>query len=86
MQAGELGVDYVHLVSTDSRQLIERVAWWSELFITPCVAKAESLEEILPLAQVGTDFIMLEDVVWSDPRHPGAAMSDALACLQGAHV
>ena len=86
MQAGELSVDYVHFVSSDAHQLIERVAWWSELFITPCVAKAERLEEIAPLAQAGADFIMLEDVVWSDPRHPAAALSDALACLQGVSV
>jgi len=86
MQAGELGVDYVHLVSPDSRQLMERIAWWSELFITPCVAKAERLEEIAPLAQAGADFIMLEDIVWSDPRDPAAALSDAWTCLQGVSV
>jgi len=82
MEVGELGVDYVQFVSDHLTGLIERIAWWSELFTTPCVAKANSLLEIAPLVQAGVDFVMIENAVWTDPRQPGAAVSDALRLMQ----
>jgi len=83
MQAGEAGVDYVLLAAQDPAALIERVAWWAELFNTPCVARAEALDEIAPLAEAGADFVLIDDAIWQDARGPGAAVADALAKLKG---
>ena len=68
------------------RALLDRVAWWAEIFYTPCVAFARSLEEVGPLVAAGADFVMLGDCVWSDPRGPAAAVADARRAIaeQGA--
>ncbi len=81
MTAGESGADYV-LFGDDAAPLaapalLERVAWWAEIFNTPCVAFARSLEQVGPLVAAGADFVMLGDCVWSDPRGPAAAVADA---------
>lgn len=83
MRAGELNVDYVLFEGEDLAGLIERVAWWAELFNTPCVARAASLADVAPLAEAGADFVMLDDVVWTDKRGPAAAVAEALALLEG---
>lgn len=83
MRAGEIGVDYVLFDSDDRAALIERVGWWSELFNTPCVARARALADVAPLAKAGADFIMLDDAVWADPRGPAAAVAEALAIVEG---
>ena len=48
MTAGESGPDYVlfgdDAAPLDAGALLERVAWWAEIFFTPCVAFARSLE------------------------------------------
>ena len=67
----------------DREALLERVAWWAELFNAPCVARAETLAEVAPLAKAGADFVMLDDAVWRDARGPAAAVADALASLKG---
>ena len=85
MTAGEAGADYVlfgdDAAPLDPAALLERVAWWAEIFNTPCVALARSLEQIGPLAAAGADFIMLGDCVWADPRGPAAAVADALRAV-----
>jgi thiamine-phosphate pyrophosphorylase len=70
----------------DAPALLERVAWWAEIFNTPCVAFARSLEDVGPLVAAGADFVMLGDYVWSDPRGPAAAVADARRAIaeQGA--
>ncbi len=90
MTAGESGADYV-LFGDDAAPLepgalLERVAWWAEIFFTPCVAFARSLEQVGPLLAAGADFVMLGDCVWSDPRGPAAAVADARRAIaeQGA--
>ncbi|HEY8136803.1 MAG TPA: thiamine phosphate synthase, partial [Methylocystis sp.] len=81
MTAGESGADYVLLgedaAPLDAPALLERVRWWAEIFNTPCVAFARSLEDVGPLVAAGADFVMLGDCVWSDPRGPAAAVADA---------
>jgi thiamine-phosphate pyrophosphorylase len=80
MTAGELGADYLLFgdgASPDFDALTERVAWWAELFGTPCVALATSLERIEPLVAAGADFVALDEGVWDDPRGPGAAAAAA---------
>lgn len=82
MRAGELGADYVLFDDDDLETLTERVGWWAQLFNTPCVARASSLDRVTPLAQAGADFILLDDAVWRDPRGPTSAVGDALNALQ----
>lgn len=84
MRAGEAGVDYVHLAPKDPTQLIDRVSWWSELFNTPCVARAETFADVASLARAGADFIMIDHVVWDDPRGPDVAVIEALNAIKGA--
>ena len=68
MAAGEAGADYVMFgepgVSTSLDATLERVRWWADIFETPCVACAASLDEVAPLADAGADFIALGDAVW----------------------
>jgi thiamine-phosphate pyrophosphorylase len=71
MIAGEMGVDYVMFGEAYKdgefpklEQVIERSAWWSELFEIPCIAFAPTLESILPLARTGAEFIGLCDAIW----------------------
>jgi thiamine-phosphate pyrophosphorylase len=82
MRAGELGADYVLFDDDDLETLTERIGWWAELFNTPCVARAASLDRVAPIAQAGADFVLLDDAVWRDQRGPAAAVADALARLQ----
>jgi len=87
MRAGELGADYVLFGEEGAAGLddvAERVGWWAELFNTPCVAVARSLDDIGPLVAAGADFVMLGDCVWSDPRGAGAAIEDAERRLEEA--
>lgn len=86
MRAGEAGVDYVMLEARSLDALIERVSWWAELFNTPCVARAASLDAIAPLAKAGADFILLDDAIWSDERGAAAAVGEALQGLKGAQA
>ena len=58
---------------------LDRLAWWAELFEPPCVGYAGSLDEVLPLAQVGADFIALGDWIWTHPQGPAAAVAQATA-------
>lgn len=82
MRAGEIGVDYVMFEDDDAAALVERVAWWAELFNTPCVARAASLDAVAPLVAAGADFVLLDDAIWTDARGPAAAVAQALAALE----
>lgn len=86
MRAGEAGADYVLFEGADLEALAERVAWWAELFNTPCVARASRLADVAPLARAGADFVLLDDAVWSDPRGPEAAVAQALKELEEART
>jgi thiamine-phosphate pyrophosphorylase len=84
MRAGEAGADYVLFGDEAAggepqplERLVERVGWWTEIFVTPCVALAQKLEDVGPLVAAGADFIMLGDCVWRDPRGPATAVADA---------
>jgi thiamine-phosphate pyrophosphorylase len=84
MRAGEIGADYLLFDDADPAALLARVDWWAELFNTPCVARAHSLEEVAGLAAAGADFVMLDEAVWTDARGPAQAVADALQGLSGA--
>jgi thiamine-phosphate pyrophosphorylase len=85
MEFGEAGVDYVmfgepradgSLPSLDA--VVERAAWWAEIFETPCVAYAPSLEAVSQLVRTRAEFVALGDAVWSHPEGPAAAVAAAL--------
>jgi thiamine-phosphate pyrophosphorylase len=86
MRAGEAGADYVMFGERNPEGyrpawpvIAERVAWWAELFVVPCVAYAENLDEIAPFCAARADFIAVGTAVFADPRGPRAAVSDAIA-------
>jgi thiamine-phosphate pyrophosphorylase len=87
MLSGEQGADYVLFGERQGQgrrpafaAVLERVAWWAELFEVPCVGYAETQAEIAPLAEAGADFVAL-DFVWTDARGVGKAVAEAAARL-----
>ncbi len=84
MLAGEAGADYVMFGEPGPKgerpsfdAVSERVGWWAELFQVPCVAYADSLDEVAALASAGADFIAVGDLVFTDRRGCRAALADA---------
>jgi len=73
MTAAEGGADFVLFGDKTAEgkrpmmpSLIERVTWWAEVFVIPCVAYAAHVDEIDPLVRAGADFVALgEEAVWS---------------------
>ncbi len=90
MTAGEMGADYVMfgephegaqargLASLIS--LTERVVWWAQIFETPCVAYADTIDAVEALADAGADFVALGDAIW-DRSSPTAALREAQALI-----
>ena len=69
MVAAEKGADYVMFgePEPDGRRpdfaaIVERVAWWAELFESPCVGFAGDLDEVAALAAAGADFVAIDVV------------------------
>ena len=96
MLAAEAGADYVMFGEPDRSAgqggqgnqgnrpafdtVLERLAWWAELFQPPCVGYAANLDEVGALAQAGADFIALGDWIWTDaPADSVAAAAGRLA-------
>lgn len=88
MVVAEAGADYVmfgepdadgHRPSFDA--VLDRVAWWAEVFQTPCVACAAAADEVEPLAQAGADFIAIGDFAFADPRGLAAALREVMRAL-----
>jgi thiamine-phosphate pyrophosphorylase len=88
MTLGEAGVDYLlfgeprrdgSLPSLES--VVERAAWWAEIFETPCVAYAPSIEAVEALAATNAEFVALGDAVWSHPDGPAAGVDAAARIL-----
>jgi thiamine-phosphate pyrophosphorylase len=84
MLAGEAGADYVMFGEPEHdghrpafTAVIERVAWWAEVFQPPCVGYAEAIEEVAPLAEAGADFVALGDWVWGAAAGPVSAVAAA---------
>ncbi len=87
MAAGEKGADYVMFGEPRGAEpamplehLLERVGWWAEIFETPCVAYAETIEAAGRLAGAGADFVALEDTVWN-AELPAKAAREAYALV-----
>jgi len=69
----------------DLTSLTERVAWWAEIFETPCVAYADTIEAAAELAASGADFVALGEAIWGSPS-PAAAACEAQALISVAGV
>lgn len=87
MSAGEAGADYVMFGEPAAgsrpplKTILERVAWWAEIFNVPCVAFAAALDEVPALVKAGADFIALDDAVWNAPQ-PLATLEQAMLHLE----
>jgi thiamine-phosphate pyrophosphorylase len=93
MLAAEAGADYAMFGEPDRSggqgnqgnrpafdTVLERIAWWAELFQPPCVGYAANLDEVGALAQAGADFVALGDWIWREaPADSVAAAIDRLA-------
>lgn len=73
MVLAELGADYVGFCAAPgggeaaSEGLAETVAWWSEIFVVPCVAfGATTAESALRLTELGADFVAPAESLWLD--------------------
>lgn len=88
MTVGEAGVDYVMFGGADSGErpesIVDRVAWWAEIFNVPCIGYAHSLSGISDIVRAGADFIALGDAVFADPRGAVTALRDAVRLLSPA--
>jgi thiamine-phosphate pyrophosphorylase len=88
MSAGEAGADYLMFGGPYSSEphasVVERVAWWAEIFNVPCVGFASALSGVPDLVRAGADFIALGDAVFSDPRGAAAALREAAAMIANA--
>jgi thiamine-phosphate pyrophosphorylase len=93
MNAAEKDVDYllfgepaVESRGPSAADILERVAWWSEIFTVPCVGYAQRLADVAALAAAGADFVALGEAVWNDVRGPAAATREAQAALGAARA
>jgi thiamine-phosphate pyrophosphorylase len=84
MLAGEAGADYVLFGEPDTAgwrpsfaAVLERIAWWAELFRPPCVGYAGGLDEVAPLAGAGADFVALGSWIWAAEHPPAATIAAA---------
>lgn len=73
MRLAEMGADYVAF-GPDAKsgideidQYAELIAWWSEIFVVPCVAwNVDSAEDAARLAALGADFVAPSEGIWRD--------------------
>ena len=84
MVAAERGADYVMFGDIAGGQrpafeaIVERIEWWAELFQSPCVGFAASLDEVGRLARAGADFVAVGDGIWD--HADGAARRGGRRC------
>lgn len=88
MLAAETGADYVMFgePTADGYRpafdaILERVAWWAEVFEIPCVGYAADMGEVAELVRAGADFVAVDDLVWNDARGPAAALMSIASLL-----
>lgn len=84
MVAGEQGADYVLFGEPypdgawpDSERILERVAWWAEIFEPPVTGVARDLDTAKHLAGVNADFVALGTWLWDE--------TDIAATIRAAH-
>ncbi len=87
MLAGEDGADYIAFGEHGRvlPALLELVAWWSELFVLPCLAEgAFDAGSVAPLVGAGADFIEVSGAVWDHPDGAAAAAGRIQEAIAGA--
>lgn len=76
MEFGEAGADYiafhqntpVSIGSGETREDVNVLEWWSDLFEIPAVAfDPVAIAEVERLVHLGANFIRPEDAIWSSP-------------------
>jgi thiamine-phosphate pyrophosphorylase len=89
MTAAESGVDYVMFGEPDGSgkrpgfsAVVERVAWWAEIFQVPCIAYAASVDEVAELAEARADFVALGDAIWKAEGGAAEAIARASQSLR----
>ena len=91
MSIGEAGADY--LLFGEPRNdgsvppldiIIERAAWWAEIFEMPCIAYAPALGDVPAVAATGAEFVALGDAVWQHPQGPAETQSMLRDSTEGA--
>ena len=89
MTAGEAGVDYLMFGEMrpdgsvpDPDAVIERATWWAEIFATPCVAVAPSLDMAAAFAATGAEFVAIGEPAWTHAAGIGAAVEDVYARIR----
>jgi thiamine-phosphate pyrophosphorylase len=86
MLAGEDGADYIafgEIGRPPQMPLLELIAWWSELFVLPCLAEgAFDRGDVGRLARAA-DFIGVSDAVWRDPEGAAAGMRRIRQAMTG---
>ncbi len=73
MAAGESGADYVAFGQPDQpvgQEIIDLVSWWRDLFVLPCLAYANTVDDAKKLADAGADFIGISTAIWDNPEGP----------------
>jgi thiamine-phosphate pyrophosphorylase len=88
MDVGEAGVDYVMFGEPRAdgsmpalAAVIERAAWWAEIFETPCVAYAPDAESVPALVETGAEFVALGDWAFADGQDIRALVTQANAAI-----
>jgi thiamine-phosphate pyrophosphorylase len=93
MIAGELGADYVLFGESDvegkrpsAQAIAERLGWWAELFEPPCIGYAASRDEVVAFVSAGADFVLVDDLVWAEPRGAKVALGEIGQAMQEAYA
>jgi thiamine-phosphate pyrophosphorylase len=91
MDAAEAGADYVMFGEPDETgqcpplpAVLERTAWWAELFQTPCVAFVPTLDDVATMAATGCEFVALGEAAFGNAQGPADAVRAALAAIAAA--
>jgi thiamine-phosphate pyrophosphorylase len=84
MRLAEMGADYVAFGPEAAgdidaiNQCAELIAWWSEIFVVPCVAwNVNDAEQAARFARLGADFVAPSRAIWQDDNAI-AAIDDAI--------
>lgn len=80
MVAGEAGADYVAFGEPGGPvdgALEDMIAWWSGLFVLPCLALGRIDRASCPgLVRAGADFLGVDEAVWAHPAGAAAGVAE----------
>jgi thiamine-phosphate pyrophosphorylase len=93
MDAGESGVDYVMFGEPRAdgslpafSSVLDRAAWWAEIFQVPCVAYAPDAASVALLVDTGVEFVALGDWIFAEGTDTATAIAAAAAILSRTSV